>query len=222
MICCLGNVCFHLAGFSLIKARSQAMQDACRKSTSCMMMVSGLEEIFLQDVISSTETYCSHACIASYIFPGGFVIAGNTDRVVAIEAEVKKLGATTKRVKVSGAFHSCLMSSAVPKLRAVLEEVELKHPSFPVYSNVTGLPYSSVEDIRTGLTMQITHPVLWLDTMTHMIKTYIMDGPGKDGQIRGTAVSGMSFMELGPGKQLKGMLRRINKTAHSNCDNLMV
>ena len=213
---------FYLAGFSLIKVRSKAMQEACKESASCMLMVSGLEKSLLQEVITRTESSHSHACIANYIFPNGFVISGNTDRVAMIEEKVRKLGAKAKHVKVSGAFHSRLMASAVPKFRAVLDKMELKYPSFPVYSNLTGLPYGNVEDIKTGLALQVTNPVLWQDTICHMMNKYMMDIPGSGSWTGDEDVGKVRFMELGYGRQLKGILKRINRTAYRNCDTVTV
>ena len=134
------------------------MQQACLETPSTMLTVVGLDHDTLQAIINSSDME-GEACIANHLFPRGYVISGSVDRVEMIRKKAEELGATMKEVKVSGAFHSRLMSSAVEKLDAVLQEIDLSLPSIPVYSNVTGLPYSSVAEIKTGLAQQVTSPV---------------------------------------------------------------
>ena len=212
---------FHLAGFSLIKTRAGAMQDACMEQAGGMLSVSGLEEAVLQEVIKNTETPHSHASIANYIFPRGYVVTGTTERIVRIETKVKKLGAITKRLKVSGAFHSCLMASAVPRIQAALEKIELRYPLFPVYSNITGHPYTSVDGIKEGLARQVTYPVQWRQTVCHMMKKHMPDSLGEVAP-PSSHIGRTKFLEIGPGKQLTVILRRISETAFRSCDNVTV
>lgn len=165
---------------------------------------------------SSLEPLCKQAeekglgkvCIANYIFPKGFVVSGHRQAVEYVSQEAESsLGATARAVAVSGAFHSPLMESAVPKLRAALDEAEISKPNIPVYSNVTGLPCTSAAEIRTQLAEQVTKPVLWEMSIRNMIKD---------------SCSESVFIELGPGKQLKAMLKRISRDSFKTCLNVQV
>ena len=158
-------------------------------------------------------------CVGNFLFPGGVVISGEVGLVKEVGRRAEVEGASVKPVRVSGAFHSQLMAPAVPKLRASLETVHLRMPAFPVYSNVTGLPYGSVEEIRTGLALQVTQPVLWDRTMLHMVGEHV--DVEEEGQVK-RRTSGVRLLEVGPGKQLKGILKRISRTAYRQCDNLSV
>ena len=189
------------------------MQEACKITPSSMLTVIGLEEEALKTTIDSVKSSNNEVSVANYIFPRGFVVSGNMESVKQVGREAEKLGATLKEVKVSGAFHSTLMKPAVPKLEAVLADMDVALPAFPVYSNATGLPYDNVEEIRTGLAMQVTSPVLWDATIRHMISSHFKDGD-KDGT--------KLFLEVGPGKQLKSMMKRIDRRAYRSCDNITV
>ncbi len=187
------------------------MQEACiAAAPSSMLTIIGLTKEDLEEIITSTRTplYSEEATIANHIFPRGYVVSGKRDRVERIGREAIKRDAVLKEVKVSGAFHSKLMASVVMKLEGALEEMQISEPSFPVYSNVTGLPYCSVSEIRRGLTLQVTSPVLWDDTIRHIL------------HVNRDRV--MKFIEVGPGKQLKGMLKRIDKAAFRNCNTVTV
>ena len=198
------------SGLHLIKLRAEAMQDACQESEGSMSTIIGVQEA------SSLESLCKQAeekglgtvCIANYIFPKGFVVSGHRQAVDYVRQEAESsLGASVRDVAVSGAFHSPLMASAVPKLRATLDQVEISQPNIRVYSNVTGLPTTSTAEIRTQLAEQVTKPVLWETSIRNMIR----DSCGKS-----------VFVELGPGKQLKAMLKRINRDSFKTCLNVEV
>lgn len=184
--------------------RARAMQDACQEREGGMVTVIGLEVEFLRSVCQEANQQDNEvACIANFMLPRGFVIAGSKGALEFVRKRAKEAGASSvKDVRVSGAFHSPLMSSAVPKLRAALSKVIIEMPKTSVYSNVTGKPYTSVEEIRTLLADQVTQPVQWLSTITNMI-----DAHGTDG-----------FAEFGPGKQMKSMLGSINKAAFKTCE----
>ena len=181
------------------------MQDACQEREGGMVTVIGLEEQQLRSVCQEANKIDNEiACIANFMLPRGFVVSGSKNALKHVRERCKEEGAASvKEVRVSGAFHSPLMSSAVPKLRDALNKVPIEMPRMSVYSNVTGRPYSSVEEIRTMLADQVVQPVQWLTTITNMIDTHGVDG----------------FTEVGPGKQLKSMLGSINKTAFKSCEN---
>ena len=200
-------MCVH-TGLQFIQARATVMQEACMQRAGTMLTVIGLPEAAL-------ERICREACtngtgeevgIANYIFPRGYVISGSLEAVERVGAKAEEAGASVKRLAVSGAFHSPLMEPAAEKLRSVLDRVQINFPKIPVYSNVTGRPYSSIGEIRDGLALQVIRPVQW-ETVVRSIA-------------RDTA--GVHFMEIGPGKQLKAMLRRIDKEGFKHCLNIEV
>ena len=143
-------------------------------------------------------------CIANYLFPKGYVVSGSCDAILFVSEKANAIGGVVKEVSVSGAFHSSLMKPAVPKLQAALKEAEISMPNVTVYSNVTGQPYSSVNEIRTNLLEQITKPVLWESTIRNILQTS----------------DKTDFVEIGPGKSLKVILKRIDKSAFKRCKNV--
>lgn len=191
------------------------MQRACSLIPSSMLTVIGLEEESLQAIIHSVRDRYpdTELCVGNYLFPFGFVVSGNAPQVEEVGRKAGDSGAVLHRVRVSGAFHSKLMKPAVPELEAVLKDIDIEDPVFPVYSNVTGLPYASVHEIREGLALQLVNPVQWSTTMSHMISNYL--------RTAGNAAEN-EFLEIGLGRQLKGILRRIDRAAYKRCHNLSV
>lgn len=185
-----------------------------------MLTLVGLRLEDLQGIISTVKN--SHpdceVCVGNYLFPSGYVVSGNTEPVREVAAAAEGRGALIKEVRVSGAFHSQLMRPAVAELEAVLRNTDIQVPNFCVYSNVTGLPYQSVEEIRTGLALQLTKPVLWEDTMCDMIRNWLHRTEAT-GDIEGEKEE-VKFLEVGPGRQLKTILKRIDRTAFRSCQNL--
>ena len=191
-----------MLGLQLIQARAAAMQEACRQHEGTMLTVIGLEEMELQQMCRDVQTMNNRdVCIANYIFPRGHVISGDTRAVEEVGLRAQRNGATTKKLSVSGAFHSPLMEPAVEKISSVLDTLQIKLPVVPVYSTVTGRPYTSVEEIRECLSLQVTRPVLWEAVVRNISRDHFK----------------ARFCEVGPGKQLKAMLRRINREAYKQC-----
>ena len=193
-------------GLELVKLRAESMQIACDEQNSGMITIIGLDESFIiklcQDVTENTEHLAS---IANYIFPKAFVISASKAGLELVREKAVKLGAlSVKNVPVSGGFHSSFMSSAVPKLQKALEKIDVKQPSIPVYCNVTGQPYTNPEEIKKYLAEQVVKPVYWEQCVRHMIAT--------QGETE--------FIEVGPGKQLKSMLKRINRVSYDKCLNI--
>ena len=198
------NVVFS-TGLQLIHTRATAMQEACQKHKGTMITVIGLEETELQQICQDTQAVEGGVvCIANYIFPQGHVISGDLRTTEAVGDRAQRNGATIKRISVSGGFHSLLMEPAVERIRCVLDTLQINMPKIPVYSNVTGRQYGSVEEIRECLALQVTRPVLWDTVVRNMAADNIK----------------ARFCEVGPGKQLKAMLRRINREAFKQCLNI--
>ena len=186
--------------------RAVSMQRACTEQSGKMATVVGLEERVLQDICNEAERQgLKIACISNYLFPKGYVVSATVEGLKFVKQRAMASGAAdVKDLHVSGAFHSSLMSSAVPKLVAALEEIDVCMPSIQVYSNLTGLPYRNVSEIKQLLADQLTCPILWQHTVTNMIAD-----SGPEG-----------FFEVGPGRQLRLTLKRIDRNAFRDCKNI--
>jgi [acyl-carrier-protein] S-malonyltransferase len=193
-------------GVRLIKNRAEGMQTAAEVTEGSMITVVGLDDDKLNILCTDSIIACGSASadqtigIANYLFPQGRVLSGAKVLVkwVAQNATKPKYGAmVATELAVAGAFHSQYMSSARASLAQALTDVEITMPRIQVYSNVTALPYTTVEEIREGLVRQLESPVLWEQTIKHMID---------DDNVT-------AFIDAGPGAQLKSMMRRIEKKA---------
>lgn len=206
---CISHI-YSYSGLHLVKLRAEAMQEACQQPKGTMSSITGVQETHSLESLCQEAKELGHGevCIANYIFPRGFVVSGCKRAVDYVKQKAQStLDCSVKDVAVSGGFHSPLMASAVPKLRTALDQIEISEPNVPVYSNVTGLPYRSTAEIKTQLAEQIIKPVLWEACIRNMIR----DSCGEP-----------VFVELGPGKQLKAMLKRIDREAFKRCLNLEV
>ena len=171
------------------------------------MTVTGLQEDHLQQLCrDASKSTANTVCVANFIFPKGYVISGAAEAVELVGVRAQEDGATIKRVAVSGAFHSQLMEPAVEEIRSLLNALDISLPRIPVYSGVTGQPYTSTNEIRESLAVQVIRPVLW-ESLVHRI---LQD------------VHCVQFFQLGPGEQLKAMLRRIDKDAYKQCQAISV
>ena len=178
----------------LVIARANAMQEACLLQPSTMAAILGLEDGVVEEVCSKVQGV---VVPANFNCPGQIVISGAEDAVK--EACEKLLQAGAKRalpLNVGGAFHSPLMEPARQKLAAAIDVTRFAEPICPVYQNVNALPSSDPAVIRTNLVAQLTAPVRWTQTIQHMIAD-------------GASV----FTELGPGKVLQGLIKKINREA---------
>lgn len=183
-------------GLRLVKKRGELMQEAGTRSPGTMAAVIGAEPALV-------ESCCADAAeagivqAANFNSPGQIVISGSVEGIDRAMALLKERGVRiVKKLPVSGAFHSPLMQFAKDELGAVLAETPINDARFPVYANVTGLPVTSADDIRTNLLAQVTAPVRWEDSMRNMLQ---------DGLTR--------FVEVGPGNVLSGLLKRISADA---------
>ncbi|MCM8794856.1 MAG: ACP S-malonyltransferase [Candidatus Omnitrophica bacterium] len=181
-------------GLKLVRLRGQAMEEAAQARRGTMASVMGLE-------LGELETICSEAGaqVANINAPGQIVISGTPESVQAASEKAKEKGA--KRVvplEVGGAFHSRLMEPASRRLQAALDEAAIRSPACQVMSNVTGAAYSgAVDETRSLLVKQLTHPVCWEACMKSMLQAGIQ-----------------TFLEVGPGTVLKGLCRRIDPAAN--------
>lgn len=180
----------------LVSQRAQAMQKACEVRPSTMAAVLGLDDHIVEAVCADVE---GTVVAANYNCPGQLVISGD---VMAIETACERLkeeGAKRALVlPVGGAFHSPLMEPAREELAAAIKATNFATPICPVYQNVTTFAVTNPEEIQKNLIFQLTAPVKWTQSMQQMIK----DGATK-------------FTEVGPGKVLQGLLRKIDRTVEA-------
>lgn len=180
----------------LVAARGRFMQEACERSRSGMSSVLGLDR-------AKADEVCARArgdevlVVANVNAPNQIVISGHVEALLRAAPIALEMGAAkVVPLAVAGAFHSPVMEPAREALAAQIERTEMSPPRVPIVTNVTASPLSSVDDIRAALVRQLTEPVLWSETMTAMIA----DGVEL-------------FYEIGPGKVLAGLARRIDRSA---------
>lgn len=181
-------------GLRLVSARAMAMQEACELKPSTMAAVLGMKD---EDVEAICEEIPGVVVCANYNSPGQIVISGEVE---AVKAAGEKLAAAGARrvvpLKVGGAFHSPCMEPARAKLAEAIENTVFSVPVCPVYQNVDALPHTDPAEIKANLIAQLTAPVRWTQTVRNMVK----DGATE-------------FVELGPGKVLQGLVKKIEPSA---------
>lgn len=183
-------------GLRLVAARAQAMQEACEAEPSTMAAVLGLEDQKVEELCAQIDGV---VVPANYNCPGQLVISGSVPAVNAACELMKENGAKRALVlPVGGAFHSPLMKPAEEKLAAAIEATEFKQPICPVYQNVSTTPVSDPETIKANLIAQLTGAVKW----TQSVQNMVADGAS-------------TFIEVGPGKVLQGLVKKIHREAET-------
>lgn len=181
-------------GLKIVSERAQAMQEACEMQESTMAAILGLEDHIVEAICADTEGV---VVAANYNCPGQLVISGSVPAVEAACEKLKLEGAKRALLlPVGGAFHSPLMEPARERLAAVIEKTDFNLPICPVYQNVSTFAIKDVATIKTNLIYQLTAPVKWTQSIQEMIK----DGATE-------------FIEVGPGRALQGMIKKIDRTA---------
>jgi [acyl-carrier-protein] S-malonyltransferase len=174
----------------LVRRRGELMAEA---NQGGMAAIIGLDERALEDVCRDVATERAPVVIANYNSPGQLVISGASEAIERACALTKERGAKRALpLKVSAAFHSPLMRAAADGLAAAVGEVTIANARVPVISNVTAAPLVDAAGIRRELVAQVTSPVRWIASMQHM------------------AAAGVdTFVEIGPGSVLTGLIKRI-------------
>lgn len=174
---------------ALVKQRAEFMEEESRKHPGKMAAIIGMDT---EKVLKIAEGVGAE--VANLNAPGQVVISGPASNVEkAKELALKEGAKAAVLLEVSGAFHSSLMKGAALRFSEVLKSVKLSIPQFPVISNVTALPETQPEQICQNLAQQVTSSVRWEDSIRHIVS-------------RGVT----TFLEIGPGKVLKGIIRRID------------
>lgn len=180
-------------GLTLVSKRAMAMQKACEKEPSTMAAIVGLDDKIVEEVCNSIDDI---VVAANYNCPGQLVISGTISGVEkACELLAQKGAKRTLKLPVSGAFHSPLMEPAREELAAAIESASFSVPVCPVYQNVNASPVTDPAEINKNLIAQLTAPVRWTQTVRNMI-----------------AGGATSFTEIGPGKVLQGLVKKIDPT----------
>jgi [acyl-carrier-protein] S-malonyltransferase len=189
-------------GLRVVRARGVAMQEAAEANPSGMVSILGLEREKVEALCDQVRQPGEVLQVANLLCPGNIVISGSKE-ACARAAEAAPGAGAMKAIPlpVAGAFHTPLMDSAVQELAATLANVPLRSPRIPVISNVDAQPHSDPEEIRALLVQQVVSPVRWEDSMRALI------GRGCD-----------HFFEIGPGRVLAGLLKRIDRKL--KCDNI--
>jgi len=181
-------------GLELVRERARLMRVAGEKEPGSMAAVIGLEA---EEVMTLCIEAQEHGVVqpANYNSPQQIVVSGSKEGVaMAMKLAEEKGARRVMELPVSGAFHSPLMANAVEDFGKVLERIDVGMVRIPVYANVTASPVTSSEEIRTLLHHQLTHPVRWVETIQRMVN----DGVTK-------------FVEVGAGKVLSGLVKRIRR-----------
>jgi [acyl-carrier-protein] S-malonyltransferase len=191
------------SGLRLVQQRGAAMQEAADRTASGMVSILGLDRV-------EVEALCQRARgsdileVANLLCPGNIVLSGSNaacERAAEMAPEAGAMKAVP--LAVAGAFHTPIMQPAVERLTAALQNVSMQQPKLPVVSNVDARPHEDPAEIRALLIRQVVQPVRWEDSMR-----YLLD-QGFD-----------EFYEVGPGRVLRGLLRRIDRSVpcHSTLD----
>ncbi|MFT6933965.1 MAG: [acyl-carrier-protein] S-malonyltransferase [Maribacter sp.] len=183
-------------GLKLVSQRALAMQKACEAQPSTMAAVLGLEDEAVEQVCKDTPGI---VVAANYNCPGQLVISGEVEAINLACEKMKEAGAKRALVlPVGGAFHSPLMEPAREELAAAIEATTFGTPTCPIYQNVSTTPVVDAAEIKKNLILQLTAPVKW----TQSVRNMVADGASM-------------FTEIGPGKVLQGLVRKIEPTVQT-------
>lgn len=182
-------------GLRVVQRRGEAMQQAADATRSGMVSLLLLD----REKVESIRARASEAGfiqIANFLCPGNIVLSGETAACEKAAQLAEEEGGRAVALAVAGAFHTRLMQPADARLGEALSKISITAPRLPVISNVDAQPHKSPEEIRNGLVRQVVNPVLWEDTMRSLLEQGVDE-----------------FYEIGPGRVLRGLLKRIDRKA---------
>ena len=184
------------SGLKLVSKRAEAMQKACDHEPGTMAAVLGMEDGLVEKICAETEGI---VVAANYNYPGQLVISGAIPAVEMACESFKNAGARRALIlPVGGAFHSPLMEPARIELANAIDATSFKTPRCPVYQNVVAKAVNDPLEIQKNLIDQLTAPVKWTQCVNEMLKS-----------------GATSFIEVGPGKVLQGLVKKISKEANA-------
>ena len=180
-------------GLKVVQRRGQAMQAAADATPSGMVSILLLERDQVQKVCDEASAHGSIQ-IANYLCPGNIVVSGENAACVRAAELAEQAGGRAIPLAVAGAFHTPIMKPADDELAEILSATEIRTPEIPVVSNVDAAVHTDPEEIRNILIQQVLQPVRWEDSVRHMLDSGCTE-----------------FYEVGPGKVLKGLMKRISR-----------
>ena len=187
-------------GLKLVAARANAMQKACEKNPGTMAAIIALPDETIENVCAEVSKEGKVVVAANYNCPGQLVISGDKEAIAEACEKLKAAGAKRALpLMVGGAFHSPLMQPAKDELQEAIEKTSFSTPSCPVYQNVDAKPHTDPSEIKANLIAQLTSPVRW----TKSVQNMIADGADE-------------FIECGPGRALRGMIGRIDRSVNAH------
>lgn len=187
-------------GLKLVAARANAMQKACEKNPGTMAAIIALPDETIENVCAEVSKEGKVVVAANYNCPGQLVISGDKEAIAEACEKLKAAGAKRALpLMVGGAFHSPLMQPAKDELQEAIEKTSFSTPSCTVYQNVDAKPHTDPSEIKANLIAQLTSPVRW----TKSVQNMIADGADE-------------FIECGPGRALRGMIGRIDRSVNAH------
>ena len=184
------------SGLKLVSKRAEAMQKACDHEPGTMAAVLGMEDDLVEKICADTEGI---VVAANYNCPGQLVISGAVPAIEMACDSLKNAGARRALIlPVGGAFHSPLMEPARIELANAIDATSFKTPRCPIYQNVVAKAINDPLEIQKNLIDQLTAPVKWTQSINEMLKA-----------------GATSFIEVGPGKVLQGLVKKISKEANA-------
>jgi len=179
-------------GLKLVSKRAKAMQKACEQNPSTMAAVLGLENKVVENICKEIKEV---VVPANYNCPGQLVISGSNKGVdIACKKLIEAGARRALKLPVGGAFHSPLMEPARAELEKAIDSTNFSNGICPIYQNVTATAITNPEEIKVNLKKQLTAPVLWTQTMQQMISNGLS-----------------SVTEVGPGKVLQGLFKKVDR-----------
>jgi len=191
------NVFTFKEALTLVKLRGDAMSQAGQERSGTMAAIIGLDADAVECICDEASEGKTEVVVpANFNSPGQIVISGNVDAVKNAMKLAEKSGATKAiELNVSGAFHSPLMETAKMSMKKALDEISLSRAQFPIVMNVSAEAVSEPEKIKENLIRQLDNPVRWIETVETLQHLGVTD-----------------FVEVGPGRVLQGLNRRIDRT----------
>tara|TARA_Y100000746_G_scaffold61021_1_gene49630 strand:- start:1006 stop:1887 length:882 start_codon:yes stop_codon:yes gene_type:complete len=179
-------------GLRLVQRRANAMQKSCEENPSTMAAILGLENNIVEKICNNID----HIVVpANYNCPGQLVISGSFEGIDLACEKLTEAGARRAiKLQVGGAFHSPLMESAKKELEEAIKETKIMDGECPIFQNFTAKSTNDKDLIKRNLINQLTGPVRWTQIMENMIKSQLSE-----------------VIEVGPGKVLQGLFKKINR-----------
>ena len=186
------------SGLKLVSQRAEAMQKACNLSKGTMAAILGMEDKKVDEICQQISGV---VVAANYNCPGQLVISGSIDAIESACEDLKVAGAKRALIlPVGGAFHSPLMEPARAELENAIDSTSFSDPLCPIYQNSPAIAVEDPIEIQKNLIAQLTAPVRWSQSINSMIESGITN-----------------FIEVGPGKVLQGLVRKISSEVSVSC-----